>query len=234
MEKFELLKHKSESEIFHNYTESLLKLQIPQKDLIHQFPIFNGYVNIARYLCLYELYKKTTGVLGHIADIGTWKGASLLFFAKLIKIFEPYSYTQVHGFDWYEGMKPSAGFDDMTYDGQYKGDYELLLKLIKIQNLDNIAFVHKIDITKELDDFFENYKSLQFKIVFLDCGVYGVLVESLKHFWPRLTKGGIIIFDHANHSAVPQENTAIREFFGDTAKINTLEFCRRPSGYIIK
>ena len=49
---------------------------------------------------------KTLGLRGNCCDVGTWKGSSFLFIAKLIKIFEPYSKTKIYGFDWFKGQNP--------------------------------------------------------------------------------------------------------------------------------
>ena len=64
------------------------------KDVISSFPVYVGYVSLARYLSFYELYKQVMDLPGHIAEIGTYRGASLVFFGKLIRLFEPHNYTQ--------------------------------------------------------------------------------------------------------------------------------------------
>jgi len=69
-------------------------------------------MNIGRFLALYETYKRTLNLAGHIAEVGVWKASSLLYFAKLTRLFESESPTLVHGFDWYRGMVP--GSDEMT------------------------------------------------------------------------------------------------------------------------
>ncbi len=233
MSAFELQKHAEQDEKFHAYVEELLAMDIPAKDLIHLFPIFTGWVNLARFLCLYELYKMTRGVLGHLAEIGTWKGASFLFLAKLVQIFEPHSLTQVHGFDWFEGMKYDAAQDKTDHQGMYAADQATLERLVRMQGLDNIAMVHGMDVTRELGPFIEAHPSLQFKLVFLDCAAYNVVSKSLEALWPRVTPGGVVVFDHANNSDLPQEQQAIRDFLGD-AKLRTLDFCRTPTAYIVK
>ncbi len=230
---FEHRKFAAESAEFHRAIDEILELDIPKKDLIHQYPIYSGFVNLGHHLALYELFKKTLTLSGHVAEIGTWKGAGLLFFAKLIKLFEPHSNTQVHGFDWFEGMDPDPEMDALTHQGMYKAEYELLLELIRIQKLENIAFVHKLDVAKEITKFFEEFPSLRFKLIYLDCGIYAVVKKSIQAFWPRLVKGGILIFDHFNNSAVPQECRAIQEELGDV-EMHQIEFCRRPTGYVVK
>ena len=113
-------------------------------------------------------------MLGHIAEIGSYKGASLLHFSKLVKIFEGESLTQVHGFDWFQGTGKDE-INSFVEEGTYKESYERLIELIKIQGLENQTFIHKMDVTKELGPFLQQYLHMQFKLVFLDAGMYNIV-----------------------------------------------------------
>lgn len=223
------------SDIDKKYFDSLeimLQMDIDKKDLIFQFPVFVGQVNLGRYLFFYDLYKQVLNLNGHIADVGTYKGASFLFMAKLIKLFEPYNTTQVHGFDWFEGMKPSTQ-DDLSQVNRYKADYEVLKKIIHIQSLEDVAILHKMDSTQELDTFFSTNPHLRFKMVFIDCGISGVLEKSLENFWPRLVKGGILIMDHYNSEVSRTESDWVDKFIGSNY-IQQMPFNRQPTAYVVK
>jgi hypothetical protein len=69
--------------------DEIKKLGFDIDDYIHHNPAFAGHMNISRFLALYETYKQTLGLAGHIAEVGVWKAPSLLFFAKLTQLFEP-------------------------------------------------------------------------------------------------------------------------------------------------
>lgn len=71
--------------------EIIKGLDYEVEDYIHHFPCFVGSMTLARFLTLYEVYKSTLGLAGHIADVGIYKGASMMFFAKLLQIHEPYT-----------------------------------------------------------------------------------------------------------------------------------------------
>jgi hypothetical protein len=208
-------------------------MNIPLQDLIENFTCFTGHMSLSRYLGLYELYKNTLGVAGHIAEVGTYKGASFFLFAKLIKIFEAESLTQVHGFDWFEGMNSTNEDVHKVNKGDYKADEATLRNLIEIQHLENLAFIHKIDVTKDLKPFLDKYKHLQFKLVFLDAGIYEVVKVALPLFWERLTPGGILILDQYNHELSPGETIAVREILPN-AKVKTLPNIWMPTAYIVK
>ncbi|HEV2764700.1 MAG TPA: class I SAM-dependent methyltransferase, partial [Pyrinomonadaceae bacterium] len=158
--------------------------------------------------------------------------AGTLFFAKLTQIFEPESLTLVHGFDWFEGSKLTEEEPNIV-EGSYKEDYSRLMSLISAQRLEHIVHIHKLDLTKELDAFFDEHKYMQFKLVFLDAGLHDIVKSCLENFWPRLTSGGIIIFDQYNHELAPGEIRAVREFMPD-AKIRTFPFGWMPTAYVVK
>ncbi len=231
---YEGLKFKKEMENFHESFARLMELDFSRADLVHMYPVFAGHLNLARHLTLYEMYRKTEGVLGHIADVGVWKGASFFWFIKLVQIFETRTLTQVHGFDWFKGMAKTSELDNPNLTGLHPGNLEQVLRCLEIQELGHLGFVHDVDLNQDLPQFFEDNPSLTFKLVLLDCGSHEPLRQSIKHFWSRLNRGGIMIFDHANDSRVAVEQLAIREFFGDNYKIVSMPFSSWPTGYIVK
>jgi hypothetical protein len=231
--KFEYIKFDSRRDLYYKTLVDLKEMNIPLQDLVENFTCFTGHMSLSRYLGLYELYKQTLGVSGHIAEVGTFKGASFFLFAKLIKIFESESLTQVHGFDWFGGMDSDTGADFKVEKGSYQADEATVRKLIEIQQLENLAFLHKIDVTKELKPFLNTHKHLQFKLVFLDAGLYEVVTAALPLLWERLTPGGILILDQYNHELSPGETMAVREILPH-AKVKTLPNIWMPSAYIIK
>jgi predicted O-methyltransferase YrrM len=229
---FETRKFRERKGPYHEGLAEILSLGYSAEDLIHNFPSFVGHMTLSRFLALYEAYKMTLGVAGHIAEAGVYKGAGTLLFAKLAQIFEPESLTLVHGFDWFEGSKPTAE-EPNVFEGSYKEDYERLMKLIRAQRLDHVVHIHKLDLRTELDQFFKTNNYLQFKLVYLDAGIYDIVRSCLEHFWPRLTSGGVMIFDQFNHELAPGETRAIKEFMPD-AKIKTFTFGWMPTAYVVK
>lgn len=230
--KYEYMKFNDRRAPYKEYLEYLKGEDISFEDFMEHFTSYIGHMSLSRVLGLYELYKKTLGVSGHIGEIGTYKGASFFLFAKLVKIFEGESLTQVHGFDWFEG----TGTDDIemkiSSDG-YKHDYEKIVELNKKQGFENLAFIHKVDVITELKGFLNDNKHMQFKLFFMDAGTHKVVKAALPLIWERLTPGGILILDQYNHELSPGETLAVREILPN-AKIKILPNIWMPSGYIIK
>lgn len=225
-------KFKEVDKKYFEYIEELKKMNFSPKELMFNFPVFAGHVNMARYLFFYDLYKQVVELNGHIADVGTYKGASFLFFAKMVKLFEQYNSTQVFGFDWFQGMEPGE-IDDKNQKGRYIADYDLLNRLIKMQGLEDIAVLNKMDLIKETKKYFEDRPYLRFKIAFIDCGIKDVLENTTPYFWDRLVKGGILILDHYNEPCSPQESLIAEKIVGNSI-IRQMPFNRQPTAYIIK
>ena len=230
--KFETRKFRDRKAPYYESLTEILSLGYEQEDLIHHFPSFVGHMTLSRFIALYEIYKMTLGVAGHIAEIGVYKAAGILWLAKLSKIFEPESLTLIHGFDWFEGAVTTAEEPNIV-EGAYKESYERVMKLIRAQGLDNLVHIHKLDLRTELDGFFAQNQYMQFKLVVLDAGIYEIVKNCIKHFWPRLTSGGVMVFDQFNHELSPGETRAVKEFL-PTAHLKTLPFGWMPTAYVVK
>lgn len=221
-----------DDEVYFNYIKNLPNLGYSSQEIIYNFPSFVGSVNLARFLSFHDMYSQVRDVSGDIADVGTYMGASMFSFAKLVKLFEPYSNTRVHGFDWFKGQKPSI-LDDLNQAGKYVTPKDRLEKLITLQGLSGIVELHDLDLTSELKKFVAERPWLRFKAIFLDCGIAEVMEATLENFWPLLTPGGILILDHYNSPSSPQESRIISKYCGSSI-VRQIEYSRSPTAYLVK
>ncbi len=218
-----------------NYFKFLIEIEkkkIPPTEIIFQLGLYIGQSNLSRYLNFYELYKKTLSLRGNCCDIGTWKGSSFLFIAKLIKIFEPHSKTKVYGFDWFKGQNPGAK-DNKRFKGKYKSSYDQLLKNINYLELEDYIVLEKMNLAKNFSKYLKKKPWLEFKYAFVDCGSSDVLEETIKSLWPRISVGGILILDHFSFESTPQEKIIVRKHIKNH-KVQQLPFSGHPAAYIQK
>lgn len=210
---YESSKFESLRPLYEEYIDALPSLPYDSSDYLKYFPLFVGHLTLARFLSIHERYKETLGLAGHIADVGVFKGSSLFFFAKLCKIYESMSITQVHGFEWFKGNLPSGRDGDNLVAGGGAGSREVLETMVALQNLTDVVRVHDLDLTRDLKNFGDENPHLMFRLVFMDCGLYKVVSEALPFFWDRLVPGGLILFDQYNFDVAPGETLAVNEFF---------------------
>jgi hypothetical protein len=194
-------------EAYYEALPQLIEAAGHPSNLLHHFPAFAGHVTLARFLSLYEVYKMTLGLSGHIAEAGIYKGTSVLQFAKLMQLFEPESLSLVFGLDWFRGNHPEGAEAELVEEGSYFASYEEVQRLVTLQRLESI--------------------------VRLDCGLYEVVRNGIAEFWPRMAKGSVLLLDNFNHETAPGEARAVREMLPD-AEIRTFPFCAQPSAYIVK
>lgn len=140
----------------------------------------------------------------------------------------------MHGFDWFKGSPAPAENDcELVPEAGYESNKGMLLELIERQGLDHILKIHDLDIVTQLKPFFDEFKHLQFKCVFLDAGIYEVMKVAIPLFWERLTPGGVLIFDQYNFELGPGETIAIRECLPGV-KIKTINNSWMPNAYAVK
>lgn len=222
-------KYDADDAIFMEYRKQIPELCDDPIEVVDNWPAYVGPVNWARFRALYEIYRQTINLAGHIADIGSYKGASLLFFAKYcIKIDEPYSPTEAHGFEWFKGQQPGPQ-DDAAQKGKYVANKERLERLIKAQGLSTFCKLNDIDLINESHKFFEANPHVRYKLVFIDCGIRQVMEAVKRHFFPRIVPGGIVILDHFNDPVSPSESSLF-----DGYEMFQLPYTRSPTAYFVK
>lgn len=203
-------------------------------DLLHHPGAYLGLVTIAKYQCITDCYMRVRHLSGNCADVGTWMGSTFLYVAKLVKLWEPYSYSCCHAFDWFRGMDIATGPDcHKSWNGTCKGSYENLIHLTTLQKLDDVAIIHKLDLIAESEKFFDDNPHMRFKLIYFDCGAKEVLETAMPLFWERLVPCGIMMLDHYGLEPSPYEADIVDEITGG-AIIHQYPIARQPSGYVIK
>ena len=83
--------------------------------------------------------------------------------------------------------------------------------------------------------FLEENTGVRFSLIHFDCDLYEPTKTALEYFWPRLSKGGICLFDEYAIKDWPGETKAVDEFFADKdVQIKKLQWNNVPAGYIVK
>src|SRR3989338_3807176 len=148
---------------------------------------------------IYDTVQKTEKVDGVIAEVGVYKGGS----AKLIR---EVTQKPLHLFDTFEGLPSLCEHDD---PGQFhKGDYSASLESVKnyLKDYTNISFYKGV-----FPSGVEPVRSKRFSFVHLDVDIYESTLNCLEFFYPRMSKGGVIIsHDYPDSRGVKK---AFDEFF---------------------
>lgn len=157
---------------------------------------------------IYSITKKTEKIKGDIAEVGVYRGAS----SKVI--CELKGKRNLYLFDTFEGL-PGAS-EEKHFE---KGDFYAPLERVKryLGKFPNVYFYK--GVFPETSDPVKNKK---FSFVHFDADLYQSTLDCLKFFYPRMSKGGIIIsHDYVSSVGVTK---AFAEFFKDKPEV-FIELC---------
>lgn len=222
------------------------------------WPLFAGAVNIARCLAIYDLVKRVVDLPGHFCELGCWNGTNLAYLAKIVNTLKPQSYTEVIGFDSFQGLQIFDAQKDSTAEelmDRYKGNVELLEDMLHLYNLEGFVRLIKGNIEETLPRFLREREDIRFAFVYVDVDLYSATKVGVELLWPRLLTGGVMVFDEYNigplarlprksdvtptHNAgdisyFPGETIAIHDVLGNDVQIHSVPFTRQPTAYVIK
>ena len=153
---------------------------------------------------IYATVKKTEKIEGDIAEVGVYKGGS----AKLMR---EATGKPLHLFDTFEGL-PDLHVKDNPKQFQ-KGNFFASLESVKryLNNYPNIHFYKGLFPATA-----ETIKGKKFSFVHLDVDIYESTLNCLTFFYPRMSRGGVII---SHDRGVDVVRKAFDEFFDDKPEI---------------
>ncbi|MBD3166973.1 macrocin-O-methyltransferase [bacterium] len=210
---------------------------IPALHIVDNWPLFAGHVNIARFLSIHDLFRQTLHLPGHVCELGCFNGTNLLFLAKLLTIYKPRNLTEVFGFDTFEGLETIEEGKDVErkrIQGKYKGNVELLEDLIHLNGFESWVHLVKGDVQQTVPQFLEERKDVRFSFIYIDMDLYAPTVSAVKALYPKLLKGGIMVFDEYNTALWPGETMAVHEVLGEEVKLRQVPGTRQPTAYLVK
>jgi len=151
---------------------------------------------------LFMAVKKTEKINGDLAEVGSYRGGS----AKLI--CEAKGDKTLHLFDTFEGLPELSQADNpkQFQKGQYSSTFEYVKDYLK-------NFKHVYLYKGLFPATAEPVKNKTFSFVNLDVDLYEATKASIEFFYPRMSKGGIII-SH-DYISAPGVRKAFDDFFKD-------------------
>lgn len=127
---------------------------------------------------IYITVKKTEKIEGDVAEVGVYKGGSAKLMREATK-------KPLHLFDTYEGL-PELSAKDNPKQFQ-KGNHSASLESVKsyLSGYLNVNFYKGLFPATA-----EPVKDRKFSFVHLDLDIYESTLNSLKFFYPRMSRGG--------------------------------------------
>jgi len=203
------------------------KSNAPYSEKMAAFAKFVPRQRLTDFLSAYEVFKKVLPVQGSVVDCGVYWGRSLMTYAQLSAILEPMNYQrQIVGFDTFKGFlnlapQDQEGSHDQKKVGGYQAESEEdLTDCIRL--FDRNRFLNHIpkvvmvkgDIEKTAPQFLKDNPHTVVSLLSLDLSLFAPTKAALKHFIPRMPKGGVITFAEMNCPDFSGEVAAVLEEVG--------------------
>lgn len=217
----------SEQESWDSYNEFLLR----------------GTLNrFTKMFARYELFKRVIDIPGDIVEGGVFKGTGVLFWAKLIQIFNPLSARKVIGFDTFEGLPESTSSPyDRSSGAQFiaTSNYQPVSPESILDIASNLGLAHRIELVKgdacvTIKQYVEERPGFRVALLNLDFDTYEPTAVALQYFVPRVVSKGIVALDeYAEHKW--GESDAVDEFIrGKRIVLNSFPWALSPTAYFQK
>lgn len=181
------------------------------------WPLYAGTMSLARYFAIEALLRSTLAVPGHLAEFGVWRGANTMFMAKFLQVHDAGGPKEIFAFDSFEGLTQFTDLDPHDdgsgqRTGQYKGSLEELQQMIQLEGLDDSININVGYIEDTLPDLLVRRPELSFSFVYCDTDLYASTTTILEQLHPRLSSGGLFVFDEWNFEEHAGEGVAANEF----------------------
>jgi len=227
------------------------KFDIDPLTAVQLFPALARRQWLKRFLAHTELFKLTLDIPGDIVELGVFRGLGLLTWANLLEAYSIGDRTKiVYGFDNWKGFTELSAEDGKTVDSVQKRAggfsperyHQELREAIEIFDADRfIPWKPRVqliegDIEQTVATFVRDNPGVRFSLIHFDCDLYRPTKAALTHLWPRLARGGVMLFDEYSIPDWPGETTAVDEFLADKPgiKIKKFSWTNAPAGYIVK
>ncbi len=166
-------------------------------------------VNRQRCFTLYQSALQAISVDGDVAEVGVYRGGT----ASLLRSCFDGSGRCLHLFDTFGGM-PEV---DDARDKHEQGDFADT-SLAEVR-----AFVGTGEDVAYHQGFFPEtatpVEGSRFAFVHVDADIYLSVLSSCEFFYPRLSSGGIMIFDDYGFRSCPGARSAVDEFFAPLPEV---------------
>lgn len=137
-------------------------------------------LTVTESIQLYDCAKASLKIKGDFAEVGVYRGGS----AKVIA--EIKGKKKLHLFDTFAGL-PKIDKRDKYFDtGEYFASIEQVKKLLN-------KYVNVYFYQGEFPQSVKSLKHISFSFVHLDVDLYRSTKESLNYFYPKMSKGGMIL-----------------------------------------
>ena len=213
-----------------NKNKYFLKMKFLYENLFYQFCTVD---RLSKLIAQLKIFETTKNISGDIVEFGVFKGNSLSRLIIFKEIFCRKKY--VYAFDQFGEFKvPKVILRGdkkklrlfLKEAGKKSVPLNFLKNNLVKRNLNRKVKLIKGDIFITLNKFLKRNKKIKFSFVNLDVDLFHITHFILNKIWPRLAKGGVVLFD--DYKSFPGATKAINIFLKENknAKFTKVKYSR--------
>ena len=192
-----------------------------------------------------NLFNMIIDVPGDIIECGVFKGSGMFTWLKLKEILAPNSFKKVIGLDFFDTeslLATLSGIDKermsdlfSSRDFQLEISYKEVLDAMILEAGFNPGAFELIqgNVVETSYDLVAKRPGLKISMLYMDLDLEHPTYEALCAFWPRISKGGIVVLDEYAHHQWSESLGVDRFVEENNLEIHTLNF-NAPTAYIQK
>jgi hypothetical protein len=210
-------------------------------DASHHLLLGPDVERLRKLMVRYDLFKMALELPGDIVECGVFKGAGLLTWLKFLQIHAPGSARRVVGFDTFDAFAEARGADVhaalafVKETGHRGTSPESLREMIAAAGIDN-AHCDLVagDVRITAPEYAAENPGFRISLLHMDLDLGEPTYAVLDALWPRVVRGGVVVFDEY---ATPRwsESDGVDRFFAHRqVRLRTFAHARTPTAYVIK
>lgn len=220
-------------------------------EAVKLFPVLARRQWLKRFLAHTELFRRTLDVPGDIVELGVYRGLGLMTWANLLEAYVIGDRTKtVYGFDNWAGFVGFSEQDGEIAENARKvvggfdpsGFRRELEDAIAIYDRDRfVPWKRRIvlidgQIEERVPEFVLENPGIRCSFVHFDCDLYAPTRAALDALWPRVSRGGVVLFDEYAIADWPGESQAVDEFLANhpDVRLETFSWTNTPGAFLVK
>lgn len=203
----------------------------------HQWPVaivreqVDPLLDLLKLENLLRFLEETNPISGDVVECGVYKGGTLVAMAVWLRRLK--SSRVVHGFDSFAGLPQLSAVDRAGGKDARRGALGDTTAQIVMEKARRLSVEDRIVLHEGFfEDTLPTFQTPRLSFIHLDCDLYESYKTALHYLWPKLSSGGVIVFDEFAEAGWPGARMAIDEFFRD--KIETPKGLSFGQGYVRK
>lgn len=210
-------------------------------DAYHRLLMGPDVERLRKLMVRYDFFRMVVDRPGDIVECGVFKGAGLLTWLKFLHIHAPGSARRVVGFDTFDAFAEARGADVQSvsafiHETGHRGTTpDSLLAAAAAAGIDpSHCELVAGDVRHTAPGYAQQNPGFRIALLHLDLDLGEPTYAVLDALWPRVVRGGVVVFDEY---ASPRwtESDGVDRFFAHTnVRLRTLAHARTPTAYVIK